>query len=61
MVSGAGSVCERGVDGRRKDMLSSEVLLSWRASVFASTMLSLSSREVPVCLADRSEGALETV
>lgn len=65
MVSGAGSVCDRGVEGRCDDMLSSEVLLSWRASVFASPMLSLCSGRVPVWapvrFVGRREGALETV
>lgn len=61
MLAGAGSVCERGVEGRRDDVLSSEVLLNWRASVFASAMLSLSSRRVPVCLTGRCEGTLEAV
>lgn len=53
------------MEGRRDDMLSSEVLLSWRASVFTSPMLSLSSGRVlawmPVCFAVRWEGALEVV
>jgi hypothetical protein len=39
-VSGWGSVCERGVEGLREDMLSSDVLLSWRASVLLSPMAS---------------------
>lgn len=39
-VSGWGSVCERGVEGLREVMLSSEVLLSWRARVLLSPMVS---------------------
>lgn len=37
-VSGWGSVWERGVEGRREVMLSSDALLSWRASVLLSPM-----------------------
>lgn len=42
-MSGWGSVCERGVEGLREDMLSSDVLLSWRASVWLSPMAAASA------------------
>lgn len=61
VTAGAGSVCERGVEGRRDDVLSSEVLLTWRASVLISAMLSLSSGSLPVCLAGWCEGTPEAV
>lgn len=42
-MSKVGSVCERGVVGRREEMLSSEVLLSWRERTLLSLILSVSS------------------
>lgn len=42
-MSKVGSVCERGVVGRREEMLSSEVLLGWRERTLESLMLSASS------------------
>jgi hypothetical protein len=42
-------------------VLSSEVLLTWRASAFVSAMLSLSSGSLPVCLTGWCEGTLEAV
>ena len=49
MVSSDGAVWERGVEGRRELMLSSEVLLSWRTSVLASPMLAVSSGRLLSC------------
>jgi hypothetical protein len=51
-----GSVCDRGVEGLRDDMLSSEVLLNWRASMLASLMISLELGRVRVCSAVWCEG-----
>jgi hypothetical protein len=42
-MSKVGSVCERGVVGRREEMLSSEALLGWRERTLVSLMLSVSS------------------
>lgn len=47
--SNEGAVCARGVVGLRDFMLSSEELLSWRASVFASPAVSCSAGELTVC------------
>lgn len=51
-----GSVCDRGVEGLREGMLSSELLLNWRASMLASLMISLELGRVRVCSAVRREG-----
>lgn len=51
-----GSVCDRGVEGLRDGMLSSEVLLNWRASTLASLKISLELGRVRVCSVIRGEG-----
>jgi hypothetical protein len=51
-----GSVCERGVVGRLDEMLSSEVLLSWRTRVLDPPMVSVSvsasSRILVACMSN---------
>jgi hypothetical protein len=61
-MSEEGSVCERGVVGRGLEVtLSSEVLLSWRASVLVSPMLSVSSERPSSSLDVSRAGAVATV
>jgi hypothetical protein len=46
MSENTGSVCARGVVGRREVRLSSDVLLSWRARVLPSPIVSASSAKL---------------
>lgn len=60
-VSEEGSVCARGVVGRRDEMLSSEVLLSSRARVLPSPIMSVSPRGVSASRGAGVEGAVAAV
>jgi hypothetical protein len=59
-MSETASVCERGVVGRLEEMLSSDVLLSWRARALLSAMRSMSSARMCAGLAGYAGGAART-